>query len=83
MEELNKIKMIERVRVAKFDHTHIDNPTEPFDVVVQETITEVSVGEAMLMGWTPKGEVVESSGTVHLGEVTQIGTRDGAPVVGD
>ena len=83
MEELNKIKMIERVRVAKFDHTHIDNPTEPFDVVVQETITEVSVGEAMLMGWTPKGEVVESSGTVHLGKVTNIGTRDGAPVVGD
>lgn len=74
MEEKNVVKMIERVSVAKFDHTHEDQPAEPVDVVVQETVTEISLADAMLFGFVPKG--VEASGTVHLG--------DGAgPRVGD
>lgn len=79
MEEVNKVVMIERVAVAKFDHTLEDKPTEPFDVVVQETRTEVSLTEAALMGWQPKdAPEVEATGTVQLG-----GT-DGAGVsVGD
>ena len=76
MEEKNVVKMIERVTVAKFDHTHEDQPTVPVDVVTQETVTEISFAEASLYGFVPKG--VEASGTVH------IGTEDGAgPRVGD
>jgi hypothetical protein len=75
MEESSRIKMIERVVVAKFDHTHEDCPTEPVDVIMQETVTEVSLTEAVLLGWQPQ---VEASGTVHLG------TGDTAsPKVGD
>ena len=76
MEEKNVVKMIERVTVAKFDHTHEDQPTVPVDVVTQETVTEISFDEAALYGFIPKG--IEASGTVHLG------TEDGAgPRVGD
>ena len=83
MQEKTTITMRERVTVSKFDHTHEDHPTVPVDVIVQETISEISPLEALLLGWQPTGEIVESSGTLHLGEVTNIGTCDGAPVVGE
>ena len=70
MKEQSKVVMIERVAVAKFDHTHEDHPTVPVDTVIQETRTEVSLGDALLMGWTPKAEQpeVEATGTVTLGD---------------
>ncbi len=78
MEEVSRIQMRERVAVAKFDHTLEDHPTEPIDVVIQETVTEVSLTEAVLMGWKPKEPVVEGTATV------QLGTGDsGGPTVGD
>jgi hypothetical protein len=78
MEEQHKIKMVERVTVAKFDKTVEDDPLEPVAVVTQETITDVSVVDAMLFGWVPKDADVEASGTV------QIQTGDSAgPRVGD
>ena len=79
MEEKNQVKMIERVTVMKFDKTQTDDPTEPVEVVTQETVTEVSLLDAMLCGFVPKSAQVEATGTV-----TQIGTSDGAgPRVGD
>lgn len=82
MEETHKVVMIERVAVAKFDHTLEDKPTVPVDVVVQETRTEVSLGDALLMGWTPKAQQtvepeVEATTTVKIG----VGDRGGR--VGD
>lgn len=80
----SKVVMIERVAVAKFDHTLEDKPTVPVDVVIQETRTEVSQFDAMLMGWTPKDAAlpplepeVEATGTV------QLGVGDGGGHVGD
>ena len=71
MEEQSKVVMIERVAVAKFDHTLEDKPTEPVDVVIQETRTEVSLVDALLMGWVPKDgssePEVEATGTVQIG----------------
>ena len=79
-QEQSKVVMIERVAVAKFDHTHEDNPTVPVDTVIQETRTEVSQFDAILMGWVPKDvpePEVEATGTVTLG------TSDGGGHVGD
>lgn len=77
MEEQGSVKMIERVTVRKFDKEKEDNPTVPFEVVTQETVTNVSPEEALLMGWVPK-DSVGASGTVKLD------TGDGAePHVGD
>ena len=85
MDEQSKVVMIERVAVAKFDHTHEDHPTVPVDTVIQETRTEVSLVDAMLMGWTPKDQSqpaalepeVQATGTVTLG------VGDGGGHVGD
>lgn len=79
MEETSKVVMIERVAVAKFDHTHEDKPTEPIDTVIQETRTEVSLGDALLMGWVPKDQQpeVEATGTVQLGTGDGAGLRCG------
>jgi len=78
MDEQGKVKMIERVTVMKFDKTDHDDPAEPIEVVQQESVTEISLAEAVLFGFVPKSEQVEASGTVRLG------TSDGAaPTVGD
>lgn len=66
MEEISRVKMIERVAVKKFDHTLEDHPAEPVDVVIQETVTEVSLEEAQLMGFVPKGQQIEATGTVQI-----------------
>ena len=81
-QEQSKVVMIERVAVAKFDHTHEDKPTQPVDVVIQETRTEVSLTDALSMGWVPKETAtlepeVEATGTVTLG------VGDGGGHVGD
>jgi hypothetical protein len=57
MEEKSKVRMIERVTVMKFDKTEEDNPTEPCEVVCQETATEVDASEAALFGFKPKAEI--------------------------
>jgi len=77
MEEVSKVVMIERVSVAKFDKTFEDDPKEPIDVVVQETRTEVSLADAILMGWQPKEADVEATATVKLNGI------DGGGAVGD
>lgn len=60
--------MIERVTVAKFDHTLEDHPTVPVETIVQETVTEVSLMDAMLMGYVPKKPDVEATATVKIGD---------------
>lgn len=49
-----KLYMIERVTVRKFDKTLEDNPEEPYEVIERETKTEITVADALAMGWTPK-----------------------------
>lgn len=49
-----KLYMIERVTVRKFDKTLEDNPQEPYEVIERESKTEISVFDAMALGWTPK-----------------------------
>ena len=75
MEEHHPVKMIERVTVAKFDKTLEDNPTEPVQVITQETITEISEMEAMLLGWQPRA--VEATGTVEVASDESAGTQTG------
>ena len=77
MEEVSKVVMIERVAVAKFDHTLEDKPTEPIDVVIQETRTEVSQMDALLFGWRPKEPDVETTGTVQIGGGETVGVTLG------
>ena len=71
MDESTKVKMIERVAVAKFDHTAEDRPTVPIEVVTQETVTEITFEEAALLGFQPKA-AIEATGTVqeagHVGD---------------
>ena len=80
MEEANKIMMRERVVLNKFDHSG----EEPVivDTVIQETLTPVSEGEALLMGWVPKSEQPEPT---ELSEPpVSIGGSDGGGLsVGD
>ncbi len=76
-EEQHKIKMVERVSVAKFDKTVEDDPVNPFVVVTQETITEVSLTDALILGWKPKDESVEASGTVQIQAGDSAGPRVG------
>ncbi len=49
-----KLKLVERVTVRKFDKTLEDDPKEPCEEITQETVTEISMADAMLLGWTPK-----------------------------
>ncbi len=84
MEEKTTVTMIERVAVAKFDHTLEDTPTEPVDTVIQETRTEVSLVEAFSLGWQPKDGSTSIEPTVEATGTVQIGTSDaGGPSVGD
>lgn len=78
MNDPTKVVMVERVAVAKFDHTYEDKPTVPVDVVIQETRTEVSLTDALAMGWTPKDQQVEATGTMKIG-----GQDVGGLTVGD
>ena len=60
--ESTSIQMRERVVLAKFDHTEEDCPTVPCEVITQETVTEISLDEATLLGFKPK---VEATATVQ------------------
>jgi hypothetical protein len=64
MQESSKVKMVEKVTVMKFDKTHEDNPTEPCEVICQETATEIDASEAALLGFKPKGPDIE--GTIKV-----------------
>ncbi len=71
MQEKTTIKLKETVTVRKFDHTHEDCPTEPVEVVVQETITEISQEEAASMGFVPLGDTIQASATLTVDEQTE------------
>lgn len=55
-DEATPLKLIERVKVEKFDHTHEDHPTTPCEVIIQETVTEISRDEAIVLGLTVPNE---------------------------
>jgi hypothetical protein len=66
MDEKSSVKLVEKVRVMKFDHDAVE-PTL-VEEVVQETVTEISLGEAMSMGFVPKENNVEGTATVKLSD---------------
>jgi len=65
-QEQQKVVMIEKVTVAKFDKTLEDDPKEPAETVVQETRTEIDLADAVRMGFIPKS--VQAEGTVTIEE---------------
>ncbi len=71
MEEKTTIKLKETVTVRKFDHTEEDHPTEPFEVVVQESITEISQEEAASMGFIPLCDTIQASATLTVDGKTE------------
>lgn len=64
MQEQQKVIMREKVTVAKFDKTLEDDPKTPYEVTVQESATEVTLAEAMAMGFVPKSEQIDGTGQV-------------------
>lgn len=72
MQEKTTVQLKETVTVKKFDHTHEDCPTEPVEVIQQETITEISMEEAKLMGFVPLSEQVEATGKVEMQDSLEV-----------
>jgi hypothetical protein len=60
------IQLKEIVTIRKFDHTHEDHPTEPVEVVVRESVTEISAEEAALLGFVPQHDAIAIGDTLEI-----------------
>ena len=68
------ITMKTTVTVRKFDHTLEDHPTEPYEVTVHESTSEVSEADAALMGF------ISLADRQALAETEQQMNKEAAPV---